>query len=132
MLARRTLLLSAVAAALPSLGCGKRDSSASRPSSSARTTNGTIAPSEPVDPAFDGCARSCGSARAKDRAEAHVQPGASPGDAAYCVVSGAVFRINDATPHRQSRGKTLYFCCQACSAWFAQHEAEVLVKRGLA
>jgi hypothetical protein len=99
---------------------------------STTTTNEPLAPSAPVDPAFTGCAKSCGSRSAKDRADARAQPGAAPGDAVYCPVSGAVFRITDKTPLRESRGKTLYFCCDSCATWFSQHEVEVLAKRGLA
>jgi YHS domain-containing protein len=125
MISRRTLLLGFLALA-SAAGCSKTD-----PPPTPTAASGPLLPSETVDPAFTGCARSCGSRSAKDRAEARAQPGASPGDAVYCPVSGAIFRITDATVHRESRGKTLYFCCDMCAAFFMQHEAEVLEKRGL-
>jgi YHS domain-containing protein len=115
------------------VGCRSRGSSAMGPAGSASTSTGSArAPSESVDPAFDGCAHACGSRSAKDRREARPQPGVARGDATYCPVSGAVFRITDTTPHRESRGNTLFFCCESCAAFFTQHEAEVLAKRGLA
>lgn len=91
----------------------------------------TLAASAPVDPAFEGCKKSCGSSALVDRSKVRVQPGATIGDAAYCPVSGAVFRITEETPRRDARGKTLFFCCPSCAAWFVEHEAEVLAKRGL-
>ena len=129
MIARRALLLCAPLAALATLAaCSKADPPA--PTSSS-TTSAPLAPSDSIDPAFTGCGKSCGSRSAKDRREARAQPGAAPGDAVYCPVSGAVFRITDTTQHREARGKTLYFCCEQCANWFSEHEADVLAKRGL-
>ena len=125
MISRRTMMLAALALA-GSAGCKKAEVD------STPTATGPLAPSDPVDPAFTGCGRSCGSRSAKDRSEARAQPGAQPGDAVYCPVSGAVFRITDTTQRQESRGKTLYFCCEACALWFTKHEAEVLAKRGIA
>jgi len=88
-----------------------------------------LAASEAVDPAFSGCKKSCGLHAARDFREARAQPGAALGDAVFCPVSGAVFRVGEETPKRDVRGKTLYFCCPACAAWFGEHEADVLRKR---
>lgn len=126
MLSRRTFVLVALASA----ACSKAEPPKTNPAASA-TTAEALAPSEPVDPAFDGCGHSCGSRSAKDRREARPQPGVGPGDATYCPVSGAVFRIGEATQRRESRSGTLYFCCQACASFFAEHEALVLAKRNL-
>jgi YHS domain-containing protein len=129
MLTRRTWILCAIATpfACSALGCSKDEPS----SKDAGTTASGLAPTDPVDPAFEGCRGSCGSRSAKDRREARTQPGAGPGDAVFCPVSGAVFRISDTTQKRESHGKTLYFCCQACAVWFSEHEADVLTKRGI-
>jgi YHS domain-containing protein len=124
--------LTAIFAALASAGCSKGEGDAGAKPATSSTATTPLAPSQPVDPAFTGCAKSCGSRSAKDRAEARAQPGAVPGDAVFCPVSGAVFRINDTTQNRESRGKTLYFCCEACALWFTAHESDVLAKRGLA
>jgi hypothetical protein len=86
-------------------------------------------PLEPVDSAFAACALSCGSHEKIDPAEIRLQPGAAPGDAVTCPVSGAVFRVTSRSVRRQVRGMTLFFCCDACAAWFAEHEADVLAKR---
>jgi YHS domain-containing protein len=126
MHSRRTLFLGALAFTVAA--CSKAEPSAATASTDA---SGPLAPSETIDPAFTGCARSCGSKSAKDRSEARAQPGAVLGDAVYCPVSGAVFRINESTPRVDAHGKTLYFCCAMCAAFFSQHEAEVLAKRGL-
>lgn len=99
--------------------------------STTTTTNGPLAPSDPIDPAFKGCAHSCGSRSAKDRREARPQPGAQTGDAVFCPVSGAVFRINEKTPSREARGSRFYLCCDSCAAFFSQNEASVLAKRGI-
>lgn len=128
MISRRMLLLSLTA--LGATACSRKDSSPAQPAGSV-ATNGVLDPSDSVDPAFQGCAKSCGSRSAKDRSAARAQPGAVAGDAVFCPVSGAVFRINDVTPHRESQGKTLYFCCESCSAFFVEHEAEVRAKRGI-
>jgi YHS domain-containing protein len=122
MLSRRSLLLSIPLLSL--LAC--------TPKKEERASAG-LDPSDTVDPAFSGCQKSCGLHGAKDRREAKRQPGVAPGDATFCPVSGAVFRIAAETPKRTVHGgMTLYFCCEACAAWFTQHEAEVLAKRGLA
>ena len=95
---------------------------------------GPLEPTDPVDPAFQGCSKSCGSRSAKDRSEAKKQGGevaVTPGEATYCPVSGAVFRVTSQTPKREARGKTLYFCCDSCAAFFTSHEADVLAKRGI-
>lgn len=103
-----------------------------RPQEKTGSRGAALDPSESVDPAFDGCARSCGLRSARDRAQAKPQPGANKGDAVFCPVSGAVFRIADDSPRRVARGTVLFFCCEACAAFFSQHESEVLAKRGLA
>jgi hypothetical protein len=122
MLSRRTILFAVPAL---TLAC-KRDQPRSDTDSST-----PLSPSESVDSAFSGCQRSCGLRSAKDRAEARAQPGANKGDAVFCPVSGAVFRVKDDSPHRVARGQVLYFCCGSCAAFFSQHEAEVLAKRGI-
>ena len=127
MLSRRTFILFALATA----ACSKADSASTKPAGSTTATATPLTPSDPVDPAFEGCGHSCGSRSAKDHKEARPQPGVAPGDATYCPVSGAVFRITDKTQKRESHGNTLYFCCEACAVFFTQHEAEVLAKRGL-
>ncbi len=134
MISRRCLVLGAPAVFL--LSACKADPAPS--STRTTTTKGALAPTDPVDPAFEGCGHSCGSRSAKDRREARPQPGPNVGDATYCPVSGAVFRIGEKTPKREiearapSRQQTLWFCCDSCAAFFSQHEADVLAKRGIA
>jgi hypothetical protein len=100
------------------------------------TETQTLAPSDSVDPAFEGCSKSCGSRSAKDRASARPQPGVEPGETTFCPVSGAVFMVKQESPHFdvtvRGESKKLYFCCEACAKWFQEHRDEVLSKRGLA
>ena len=86
------------------------------------------------DPAMAGCqvSSSCATRIAYRERDLRAQPGVRDGQLVRCPVSGAVFRIHEGTPSRDARGKTLYFCCPACAAWFTEHEAEVLAKRGIA
>jgi hypothetical protein len=125
MLSRRDVMLALPLSAI-ALSCRRE------PSPTADAENTVLAPSDSVDPAFRGCSRSCGLRSAKDRAQARTQPGANKGDAVYCPVSGAVFRVTDESPHRVARGQLLFFCCQSCATFFSGHETEVLAKRGLA
>lgn len=132
MLSRRqALLVLPVSATL--LAC-RRDSSSDGKNSTAQTSGraGALDPSESVDPAFNGCQRSCGLRSASERARARPQPGANSRDNVFCPVSGAVFRVTDDSPHRTARGQLLFFCCEACAGFFTEHEADVLKKRGLA
>jgi hypothetical protein len=123
MILRRALLLAIPGYVLALAACrrAERAPAETRP----------LEPSDSVDPAFTACSKSCGLRSAKDRREARLQPGASAGDAVFCPVSGAVFRIGEKTPRREARGQVLYFCCESCAAWFTGHEAEVLAKRGI-
>ncbi len=132
MLSRRELVI-ALPLSAAFLAC-KRDPAPEsvRPREETESRSAALDPSESVDPAFDGCARSCALRSARDRAQARAQPGANKGDAVFCPVSGAVFRVGDDTPRRVARGHVLFFCCEACAAFFSQHESEVLAKRGLA
>jgi len=132
MLSRRELVIGLSLSAV-TLSC-RRDPSGDGDRSTKDTASAAAAldPAESVDPAFTGCARSCGSHSGRDRAEARPQPGAKVGDAVFCPVSGAVFRVADETPRRVARGQLLFFCCESCAVFFSQHEAEVLTKRGLA
>jgi hypothetical protein len=109
------------------------DGASSAPTASvASSAAAALDPSDSVDPAFDGCQRSCGLRSASERARARPQPGASRGDTVFCPVSGAVFRVTDDSPRRTAHDKLLFFCCEACAGFFTQHEAEVLKKRGFA
>jgi len=49
----------------------------------------------------------------------------------YCPVSGVVFRVKDSSPHREVGGKTVYFCCESCAAYFSDHAAQVTAARNL-
>jgi hypothetical protein len=97
---------------------------------------GVIAATVSVDEAFSGCAHSCGSRSAKDRATARAQPGVGPGETTFCPVSGAVFMIRQDSAFRDvvvhGETKRFYFCCESCAKWFDAHQADVLAKRGLA
>lgn len=57
------------------------------------------------------------------------QPGAQPGQRTYCPVSGVVFKVTSASPHREVDGKPFYFCCEACAAYFSQNEQRVFAMR---
>jgi hypothetical protein len=135
MISRRKVLSSGALLAFGAIAwsCKEKTNESASTSSASQTTakSGPLEPTEPVDPAFRGCSKSCGSRSAKDRQEAKAQPGAQPGDATFCPVSGAVFRITSQTPKRDARGKTLWFCCDSCAAFFSSHEADVLEKRGI-
>jgi hypothetical protein len=88
-----------------------------------------------VDPAFEGCSKSCGSHNAKERAAARPQPNVEPGDATFCPVSGAVFMVKQDSQHAdvqvKNETKRLWFCCETCAKYFAEHQKDVLAKRGL-
>jgi len=87
---------------------------------------------EPVDPAFAGCQGTCGGHADGLVDGVVVQPGALPGQRAYCPVSGAVFEVDPAQPHVEIAGGTLWFCCRACFTYFQDHQDDVLRARGLA
>src|SRR5687768_2857039 len=86
--------------------------------------DGPLEPSESVDPAFTACGASCGLHSARERKLAKKQPGVGTGEVTFCPVSGAVFRVKEDSPHRTAQGNLLYFCCEACAAFFTQHEAQ--------
>jgi YHS domain-containing protein len=46
-------------------------------------------------------------------------------------VSGVVFRVEEARPHREVGGRKLYFCCESCADHFAKHAEAVLAARGI-
>jgi copper chaperone len=96
----------------------------------ATVKDGQLDPWEPVDAAFKGCSEGVCGMRGRN-AQAVKQPGARPGQYVYCPVSGAVFRIKDASPRADVNGKTLYLCCDGCARYFAQHRDRVLALRGL-
>jgi hypothetical protein len=95
------------------------------------TTTTPLEATDSVDPAFTACGASCGLHSARERKLARKQPGAGTGEVVFCPVSGAVFRVKEDSPHRTARGQLLYFCCEACAAFFTQNEAMVLERRGL-
>lgn len=82
---------------------------------------------DPVDAAFKGCEGGCGS-RGEDP-KAHLQPGASVGDLAYCPVSGVVFTVKAQSPRADVEGKPVFFCCDSCAAHFASNRTAVLAAR---
>ncbi len=60
-----------------------------------------------------------------------TQPGAAPGHQVYCPVSGVVFRVTAASPHRDVAGSRYYFCCDGCAAYFGANPHRVLALRAL-
>ena len=58
-----------------------------------------------------------------------VQPGASPGQRAYCPVSGVAFDVKDKSAHRDLDGRKLYFCCEACAVYFTENRERVVAAR---
>jgi YHS domain-containing protein len=60
-----------------------------------------------------------------------IQPGAPIGQHAYCPVSGVTFEVKDSSPRIELDGKTIYFCCSGCEAYFAQHQERIVALRGL-
>jgi YHS domain-containing protein len=89
-----------------------------------------LKPWQPVDASFNGCSEGFCGARGQN-SKAIVQPGAKVGDYTYCLVSGAVFRITESHFHAEVAGKTVYFCCQGCSRYFAANGDRVLKVRGV-
>ena len=92
--------------------------------------SGRLEPWEPVDAAFKGCSEGVCGTRGRN-AQAVPQPGAQVGQYVYCLVSGAVFQVKDASQRVEVNKKTLYLCCEACARYFAQHRDSVLALRGL-
>ena len=46
-------------------------------------------------------------------------------------MSGVVFQVGDASAHRELGGRTVYFCCEKCAMYFAEHAEQVAAARGL-
>jgi YHS domain-containing protein len=44
-------------------------------------------------------------------------------------VSGVVFAVKETSPRRDVAGQPLYFCCEACAAYFSQNPERVLALR---
>ena len=90
-----------------------------------------LAPGEPVDISFVGCAVSCGVPADPAKQTIVQQPGAKRGDLTYCPVSGAAFPVSRASRTTILAGRPLYFCCGACEKYFSAHRDEVIRLRGL-
>jgi hypothetical protein len=94
-----------------------------------------LAPEQPVDARFEGCAKSCGGSEAGAGRAVVLQPRATPGDYTHCLVSGALFEITGASPRRTQPAnlgaRTLYFCCEDCAKYFSDNSEQVLTRRGL-
>lgn len=94
-----------------------------------------LEPWEPADPAFAGCAESCGQP-ASDHVDGVVaQPGARPGDRTYCPVSGVVFEVDPEAARGDAHtsevgGEPIYLCCGACAEYFEAHGDEIARARG--
>jgi YHS domain-containing protein len=97
----------------------------------AGSDGGRLKPWEPVDASFNGCSEGFCGTRGRN-AKAVIQPGARVGDYTYCVVSGAVFQVKETHFHADVAGKTVYFCCEGCSRYFAANRERVLAMRGVA
>ncbi len=98
--------------------------------SEATAKAGRLEPWEPVDPAFNGCSEGFCGRRGRDP-RAIIQPGAKPGQYAYCPVSGAVFLIKESSPRADVNGKSPYLCCEGCARYFAGNRDRVLALRGI-
>ena len=91
---------------------------------------GRLKPWQPVDASFNGCSEGFCGTRGQN-SKALVQPGAKLGDYTYCLVSGAVFQVKESHFHAEVGGKTVYFCCEGCSRYFAANRDRVLTMRGV-
>jgi len=116
--------------------CAGHDPTAQAAAASASTTtatnpNATLTADEAVDTVFEGCKASCGSHSPAMKAAARPQPGAVLGQVVHCPVSGAVFRVQQDAVKREVLGKSLYFCCASCAAYFDAHRSEILTARGI-
>jgi YHS domain-containing protein len=60
------------------------------------------------------------------------QPSAKVGQKTYCLVSGVVIQIGEATVRREVDGKTFYFCCEACAGYFDANRQRVAKLRSVA
>jgi hypothetical protein len=89
-----------------------------------------VAPADPVDHRFAGCAGACGTKLPLGSVTVVSQPGASLGDHAHCPVSGAVFEITGASPKRVVGDGTVYFCCEACAKYYSEQREQVHAARG--
>ena len=47
-------------------------------------------------------------------------------------MSGVVFEVQRASARREVDGRTLFFCCESCAMFFAEHQAAVAAARHLA
>ena len=109
-------------------GCDRSEAA----SGTVRVAPDKVDPWQPIDAAFKGCEGGCGERAAGLAPGVIAQPGAKPGDLAYCPVSGVVFRVGD----RPGRGKrdvghaTLHFCCESCAEYFSKHRDQVIAARG--
>lgn len=100
-------------------------------STTATNANATLTADQAVDKEFEGCKASCGSRSPAMKAIARAQPGAVLGEVVHCPVSGAVFRIKEDAVKREVLGKSIYFCCASCAAYFDAHRSEILTARGI-
>jgi len=103
----------------------------SKPAAAATASIRTLQPWETLNEAFNGCTGSCGM-RADGPAEGAVaQPNASVGDRTYCPVSGVVFEVKATSLRRELNGRSLFFCCAGCAAYFDAFRERVVAARGL-
>ncbi|MFO0739578.1 MAG: hypothetical protein U0270_27010 [Labilithrix sp.] len=104
---------------------------AALPASTADNPGATLPSADAIDKDFEGCKASCGSRSPAMRAAARPQPGAVLGEVVHCPVSGAVFRVKEDATKREVLGRSIYFCCASCAAYFDTHRSEILTARGI-
>jgi YHS domain-containing protein len=85
---------------------------------------------ESIDESFKGCEGECGARVTSNEAGVTAQPGAAMGDRTFCPVSGVVFEVKASSPHREVDGRTVYFCCETCAAYFSRNSERVIAARG--
>ena len=98
----------------------------------ARATSGLVDPWAPVEEAFSGCDKSCGSRAEGPEAGVTAQHGdAKVGERVFCPVSGVVITVAESSAHRDVGGHRYYFCCESCAAYFSANVAKVMQARGM-
>lgn len=112
--------------------CGPPKRAPTAATAGAAAHSAKLAPWQTVHDGFDACAGGCGTRATGPIVGVIAQPGAAVGQGTYCPVSGVAFEIKATSVHRRVGQQILYFCCEACAAYFTANQAAILAARGIA